>query len=152
MTQIIFKPNTENLQNALAAVVQRAVSSIKRFATALHNKCNLVVYIDGFGKTCCQFLKKDAFSGYHFEFSGSSCVITNKETGEIYKAVYSPDFKFCSCPAFKFSPLPKQPCKHLCMVAELLGLQSSQALQENTAKQKCLHAEAIPGLDAIWCV
>lgn len=118
MSQFIFKPNTENLKNALAAVVERAISSIKRFATALHNKCNLVVYIDGFGRTCCQFVKKDAFSGYHFEFSGSSCVITNKETGEMYKAVYSPDFKFCSCAAFKFSSLPKQ-CKHLRMVAEL---------------------------------
>lgn len=121
MSQIIVKPNPENLKNAIAAVVGRAVRSIKRFATALHNKCNLVVYIDWFGRTCCQFIKKDAFTGYHFEFSGNICLITNKETGDVYAVTYAPTLKTCTCKAYRYSPQPKSPCKHINMVAEHKG-------------------------------
>lgn len=121
MSQIILKPNPESLKNAIAAVVERAVRSIKRFATALHNKCNLVVYVDWFGRTCCQFIKKNAFTGYHFEFSGNICLITNKETGDVYSVTYAPVLKCCTCPAYTYSPGPKQPCKHIKMVAELKG-------------------------------
>lgn len=121
MSQIILKPNPENLKNAIAAVVGRAVTSVKRFATALHNKCNLVVYVDWFGRTCCQFIKKDALTGYHFEFSGNICLITNKQTGDVYSVTYAPVLKSCTCPAYRYSPPPKQLCKHINMVAELKG-------------------------------
>lgn len=114
-----LKPNNENLKNAVSAIIGRGVRAVKRFTTALHNKCNLVVYVDWYGRTCCQFLKKDAFSGYHFEFAGNTCLITNKESGDVYSVTYAPTLKCCTCPAYTYSPQPKKHCKHLKMVAEL---------------------------------
>ena len=115
---IIFKPTTEKLQNAIAAIVGRAVRLVKRFTTALHNHCNLVVYVDLSGRTCCQFLKKDAFSGYHFEFKGDRCAVTNKATGDVYVVSYSPTCKWCPCESYKYSPRHEKNCKHIRMVLE----------------------------------
>jgi hypothetical protein len=110
-----LKLNPEKLKNAVAAVVGRAIATIKRFSTALHNRCNLVVFIDASGLTCSTFLRRDAFTGYHFDFSGDKCFVTNKETGDVYTVA----FDRCSCPAFKYSP--KHECKHQLMVAQLRG-------------------------------
>ena len=140
MSQIVFKPNPEKLKNAVAAIVGRAIASIKRFSTSLHNRCNLVVYVDNQGRTCCQFLRRDAFTGYDFQFSGDKCVVTNKATGDVYSVA----FDKCSCPAFKYAP--KQQCKHQIMVAQLKGeLTIEQAIAE------CAHPRAITGLDAHYC-
>lgn len=140
MPQIVFKPNPEKLKNAVAAIVGRAIASIKRFTTALHNRCNLVVFVDAAGKTCSTFLRRDAFSGYHFDFSGDKCIVTNKQTGDVYTV----SLGRCTCPSFKYAA--KQQCKHLRMVAELRGeLTIEQALAE------CNHPRAITGLDAHYC-
>lgn len=66
----IFKHSTEKLKNAIAVIVGRGVRAIKRFTTALHNRCNLVVYVDELGRTCCQFLKKDAEARVSLRFFG----------------------------------------------------------------------------------
>lgn len=154
MPQNIFKPNQEKLKNAVAAVVGRAISSIKRFATALHNKCNLVVFTDAVGRTCSTFLRRDAFTGYDFQFSGDKCVVTNKATGDIYTVA----FGRCSCPAFKFSP--KEECKHQRMIAELKGeLEIEQVIAQTELNQyieqqssvECTHSRAITGLDCHYC-
>jgi hypothetical protein len=79
-----LEANTQKLKNALAAVLGRVIATIKRFATSLHNRCNLVIYVDNQGRTCCQFLRRDAFTGYHFDFSGDKCIVTNKESGDVY--------------------------------------------------------------------
>ena len=151
----IFKPDPAKLKNAIAAIVGQAVASIKRFATALHNKCNLVVFVDAAGRTCSTFLRRDAFVGYHFEFAGDKCLVTNKETGDIYTV----DFDRCSCPAFKYSS-PKKQCKHLAMVALLrgeLGIEQMIAQSEldsyieQQASDECSHARVITGLDAHYC-
>lgn len=113
---IIFKPTTDKLKNAIAAIVGKGIRTIRRFTTALHNRCNLVVYVDNQGRTCCQFLKKDAFSGYHFAFSGNECEVTNKESGEVYTVNFTA-FD-CTCPAYKYDR-SKQPCKHIRMVSNL---------------------------------
>lgn len=143
---VVVKNLSDNLKNALAAVVGRAVRSIKRFTTALHNKCNLVVYVDIQGRTCCQFLKKDAFSGYHFAFSGNECQVTNKESGEVYTVNFSATSS-CTCPAFKYDRT-KSPCKHIKMVAEV-----RQDLEQTVLKtqKECDHPKAIIGLDAHYC-
>lgn len=142
----IFKPVTDNLKNALAAVVGRAIRSIRRFTTALHNRCNLVVYVDNQGRTCCQFLKKDAFTGYHFEFSGNCCTVTNKETGDVYVVEFGRT-NYCNCPAYRYDR-EKQPCKHIKMVGELRGdLEQALALTQ----KECTHPKAIIGLDAHYC-
>lgn len=143
----IFKPNSEKLKNALAAVLGRAIATIKRFTTSLHNRCNLVVYVDNQGRTCCQFLRRDAFTGYHFDFSGDKCIVTNKESGDIYTVA----FDKCSCPAFKFSP--KNECKHQLMVAELKGqLSIEQAIApKQVIAEECNHPRAMTGLDAHFC-
>lgn len=141
----IFKHSTEKLKNAIAAIVGRAIRSIKRLTTALHNRCNLVVYVDDQGRTCCQFLKKDAFSGYHFAFSGNECLVTNKESGEIYTVNFTA--ANCTCPAFKYDR-SKSPCKHIKMVAEV-----RQDLEQTVLKtqKECDHPKAIIGLDAHYC-
>lgn len=147
MPQNIFKPNPEKLKNALTAVVGRAIASIKRFATALHNKCNLVVFVDATGKTCSTFLRRDAFTGYDFRFSGDKCAVTNKATGDIYTVA----FNKCTCPAFKFSP--KNECKHLMLVAQVKGqLTIEQAITVKEPKvEQCTHSRAITGLDCHYC-
>ena len=150
----IFKPDTAKLKNALAAVVGRAIASVKRFATALHNKCSLIVFVDDVGRTCSTFLRRDAFSGYHFEFAGEKCLVTNKETGDVYTVA----FERCSCPAFKYSP--KKECKHLTMVAQMrgeLGIEQMIAQTEldsyidDGSATECFHPRAITGLDAHFC-
>ncbi len=150
-----LKLNSEKLKNALAAVVGRAIATIKRFTTSLHNRCNLVVFVDAAGKTCSTFLRRDAFSGYHFEFAGDKCLITNKETGDVYTVNYDK----CTCPAFKYSS-PNKECKHLTMVAQLrgeLGLEQVIAQTElnqyidEQAVTECAHPRAITGLDAHYC-
>jgi hypothetical protein len=140
MPQIVFKPNPEKLKNAVSAIVGRAIATIKRFTTSLHNRCNLVVYIDAAGRTCSTFLRRDAFTGYHFDFSGDKCIVTNKESGDVYTVA----FDKCTCPAFKYAP--KEQCKHLRMVSELKGeLTIEQAITE------CAHPRAMTGLDAHYC-
>jgi uncharacterized protein YerC len=135
-----LKLNAEKLKNALAAVLGRAIATVKRFSSVLHNRCNLVVYVDSQGRTCCQFLRRDAFTGYSFDFSGDKCIVTNKESGDVYTV----NLDRCSCPAFKYAP--KQQCKHQRMVAELRGeLTIEQAVAE------CNHPRAITGLDAHFC-
>ena len=155
MPQNIFKSNQENLKNALAAIVGRAIATVKRFTTALHNRCNLVVFVDAAGRTCSTFLRRDAFSGYHFEFSGDKCLVTNKETGDVYTVNYDR----CSCPAFKYSS-PKKQCKHLAMVAQMrgeLGIEQMIAQKEldsyveQQAPVECTHSRAITGLDCHYC-
>ncbi len=136
----IFRPDPAKLKNALAAVVGKAIASVKRFATALHNRCNLVVFTDASGRTCSTFLRRDAFTGYHFDFNAGECIVTNKETGDIYTVA----FDKCTCLAFKYAP--KQQCKHQRMVAELRGeLTIEQAVAE------CNHPRAMTGLDAHYC-
>ena len=151
----IFKPNSEKLKNALAAVLGRAIATIKRFTSSLHNRCNLVVFVDASGRTCSTFLRRDAFTGYHFEFTGEKCLVTNKETGDVYTV----NFDRCSCPAFKYSSAKKE-CKHLAMVAQLrgeLGIEQVIAQTEldsyveQQVSDECNHARAITGLDAHYC-
>ena len=151
----IFKPNSEKLKNALAAVLGRAIATIKRFTSSLHNRCNLVVFVDASGRTCSTFLRRDAFTGYHFEFTGEKCLVTNKETGDVYTV----NFDICSCPAFKYSSAKKE-CKHLAMVAQLrgeLGIEQVIAQTEldsyveQQVSDECNHARAITGLDAHYC-
>lgn len=142
---VVVKNLSDNLKNAIAAIVGRAIRSIKRFTTALHNRCNLVVYVDIQGRTCCQFLKKDAFSGYHFAFSGNECEVTNKESGEIYTVNFS--LATCTCPAFKYDR-SKQPCKHISMVAEVRKDLETVVLK---TQSECSHPKAIIGLDAHYC-
>jgi hypothetical protein len=140
MSQTVFKPNPEKLKNALAAIVGRAIASIKRFVTVLHNRCNLVVYVDAFGRTCSTFLRRDAFTGYDFQFSGDKCVVTNKATGDVYTV----SLGRCTCPSFKYAP--KLQCKHQLMVAELKG---ELSIEQSVAL--CNHPRAITGLDAHFC-
>lgn len=152
--QAIFKLGTAKLKNALAAILETAIAQVKRFTTALHNRCNLVVFVDAAGRTCSTFLRRDAFTGYHLEFSGDKCIVTNKESGDVYTV----EFGKCSCPAFKYSP--KKECKHQLMVAELKGeLSIEQAIAqteldsyiEQQADAECTHWRAITGLDAHYC-
>ena len=117
----IFKPDPTKLKNAIAAIVERSVRSIKRFAAALHNRCNLIVYVDELGRTCSTFLKKDAFTGYHFDFKGDRCTVTNKESGDVYVVSYSLGCKWCPCESYKYSPKQDKNCKHLQMIGELRG-------------------------------
>ena len=117
----ILRPDPTKLKNAIAAIVGQSVTTIKRFAAALHNKCQLVVYTDSLGKTCCQFLRHDAFTGYSFEFKGDRCTVTNKETGDVYVATFSPTRKWCPCRSYEFSPRENKNCKHLLMIADLKG-------------------------------
>ncbi len=140
MPQIVFKPNPEKLKNAVAAIVGTAIRTIKRFVSVLHNKCNLVVYVDASGRTCSTFLRRDAFSGYDFRFEGEKCIVTNKETGDIYTVA----FDKCTCPAFKYAP--KEQCKHQRMVAELRG---ELSIEQSVAE--CNHPRAMTGLDAHFC-
>jgi hypothetical protein len=151
----IFRPDPAKLKNALAAVVGKAIASVKRFATALHNRCNLVVFTDASGRTCSTFLRRDAFTGYHFEFAGDKCLVTNKETGDIYTV----SFDRCSCPAFYYSSAKKE-CKHQMMVAQMrgkLGIEQVIAQTEfnqyieQQAATECAHPRAITGLDAHFC-
>lgn len=154
----IFKPDTAKLKNAITAILGRAIRTIKRFSTALHNKCNLVVYTDDKGRTCSQFLKKDAFSGYSFEFKGDACAVTNKETGDVYVVTYSNSCKWCPCKSYKFSDPLEKNCKHLRMVSELKGGLEQAIAQtefdsyiEYQADSQCTHARAIAGLDSYYC-
>lgn len=156
---IVLKTTTDKLKNALAAIVGRAIRSIKRFTTALHNKCNLVVYVDRVGRVCCQFLKKDAFSGYHFEFGSTICTVTNKETGDVYLVEFG-NLNKCSCPAYKYNHA-KQPCKHMKMVKDVCGgifphkiraeLRGDLKQAIAATQKECTHPKAIIGLDAHYC-
>lgn len=154
----ISKPDTAKLKNAIAAILGRAIRTIKRFATALHNHCNLVVYTDDKGRTCSQFLKKDAFTGYSFEFKGDACAVTNKATGDVYTVSFGSS-SHCSCPAFRYDR-SRQPCKHIKMVKEIkgkLGIEQAKdqtqfdSYIEHQADSQCTHARAIAGLDSFYC-
>lgn len=156
----IFRPDPVKLKNALAAVVGRAIASVKRFATALHNRCNLVVFVDASGRTCSTFLRRDAFTGYSFEFKGDRCTVTNKATGDVYVATFSSTRKWCPCRSYEFSPRETKNCKHLRMIAELKGeLGIEQAIAqtefnqyiEQQAPVECTHSRAITGLDCHYC-
>lgn len=148
-----LKPDLTKLKNAIAAIVERGVRSIKRFTAALHNKCQMVVYIDSLGRTCSQFLRHDAFSGYHFEFSGDRCTVTNKETGDVYVVEFGRT-NYCNCRAYKYDRT-KSPCKHMKMVSELRGdLEKAithDSYEESASQKECLHSRAIIGLDAHYC-
>lgn len=123
----IFKA-ADDIKNAIACIVGRAVKQIKRFVSTLHNHCPLIVYQDASGNTCSQFIRRDAFQGYHVDFNNGKGVITNLETGKQYQVQLRGNYCYCQCDAFKFSPLPKQPCKDLKMVADLQGQSLEQAI------------------------
>lgn len=125
-TSVVLEP-TNNFFNALIAVLDGAAKEIKRFVASLHNRCPLVVYVNQSGKVCSQFLKRSAFTGYHFRFTGNEVIVTNKESGAQYRV--SLKMQFCSCKRFIYSPLPKQSCKHIKMVAELRGDSTHSAAQ-----------------------
>lgn len=154
----ILKPDTAKLKHAIAAILGRTIRTIKRFVTALHNKCSLVVYTDHKGRTCSQFLKKDAFSGYSFEFKGDACAVTNKETGDVYAVSFGLK-NHCNCPAFRYDRF-HSPCKHIKMAQQLkgeLGIEQVIAQTEfdsyieQQADSQCTHANAITGLDGYYC-
>ena len=138
MVSAIFKP-VDDFKNAVACVIGRAVKQIKRFVSAVHNHCSLVVYEDAKGAVCCQFVKRDAFKGYHIEFHNGKGVVTNLVTGVQYQVQLTGNFYRCQCKSFKYSPLPKSPCKHLKMIAEQQGcleqLIAQQELDQHIERQ-----------------
>lgn len=118
----------DDIKNAIACIVGRAVRQIKRFVSSIHNHCPLVVYERIDGKTCSQFIKRNAFTGYHVDFSNGKGVVTNLATGKQYQVQLRGNYYYCQCDGFKYSPLPRQPCKHIKMVADLQGQTLEQAI------------------------
>lgn len=136
----IFKPApADTLKNAIACIVGRAVRQIKRFVSAIHNHCPLVVYQDASGNICCQFIKRDAFQGYHVDFNNGRGVVTNLATGKQYQVQLTGSYYYCQCESFKYAPLPKAACKHIKMVASLQGsleqLIATEELNQDLEKQ-----------------
>lgn len=123
---IIFKP-TSDLTKAIACVLEGAAKAIRKCGVAARNRCPWVSYVNQAGGVCSQFLKRSLFQGYHFQFKNGLAVVTNLETGAQYTTSLEPQL-FCTCQAFKFSPSPKPPCKHIKMVAEVLGQSLEQAI------------------------
>lgn len=105
--------------NAIAAILEGVASSVRKFGVAVRNRCPWVSYINQAGKVCSHFIARAKFSGYHFKFNKGTAIVTNLETGKQYTV--SLTTPYCDCKSFKFSPFPKQPCKHMKMVAELRG-------------------------------
>lgn len=123
----ILKP-VDDIKNAVACIIGRAVRQIRRFVSAIHNRCPLVVYENAKGSVCSQFVKRDAFQGYHIDFNNGRGVVTNLATGKQYQVQLTGSYYYCQCKSFKYAPLPKQPCRHLKMVADLQGQTLEQAL------------------------
>ncbi len=123
---LILKP-TNDLIKAVACILEGAARFIRKCGVAAHNRCPWVSYVNQAGGVCSQFLKRSLFTGYHFQFKNGLAVVTNLETGAQYTVSLEPRF-CCTCQAFQFSPLPKQPCKHIEMMAEILGRSLEQTI------------------------
>lgn len=134
----IVKP-IDDFKNAVACIVGRAVKQIKRFVSAVHNHCPLVVYETVSGAICSQFIKRDAFQGYHVDFNNGRGIVTNLATGKQYQVQLTGSYYYCQCESFKYAPLPKPACKHIKMAAELQGsleqLIATEELNQDLEKQ-----------------